>query len=154
MAEAWLAYDSKECQWAPETLRKAEYVVRQYLIPAFENQPIATLDKATAKAALAAMPPSLARKARGYLCRVVDYAIDEKLRPEDAPLVLASKKRGKAAHKEGGHIPAAVDLADVRRVVEAVKSYPTPDGQQQQAMPVMYCARNCATLLQRFRRSA
>ncbi|PJJ97987.1 integrase [Lysobacteraceae bacterium NML75-0749] len=126
VAEAWLAYDNKECQWAPETLRKAEYVVRQYLTPSLHNQPIATLDKATAKAVLANMPPSLARKARGYLCRIVDYAIDEKLRPEDAPLVLAAKKRGKAAHKEGGHIPAAVDLADVRRVVEAVESYPTP----------------------------
>ncbi|MDO4709556.1 MAG: integrase arm-type DNA-binding domain-containing protein [Pseudomonadota bacterium] len=126
IAEAWIAKDSAECQWAPETLRKTEYIVRQYLSPVLRNQPIATLDKATAKAALANMPPSLARKARGYMCRIIDYAIDEKLRPEDAPLVLAVKKRGKAAHKEGGHIPAAVDLADVRRVVEAVESYPTP----------------------------
>lgn len=34
--------------------------------------------------------------------------------------------RGAVPKAEKGHIPAAVDLADVRRVAEAVEHYPTP----------------------------
>ena len=60
--------------------------------------------------------------ARSYLSRLVTYAIQEDLREEGRLLSL----RGAVPKSQKGHIPAAVDVADVRRVAQVVESYPTP----------------------------
>ncbi|MFM0492321.1 integrase arm-type DNA-binding domain-containing protein, partial [Paraburkholderia graminis] len=41
VAQRWLDFKRKE--WADETYRKAEFVVREYLTPALRNKPISTL---------------------------------------------------------------------------------------------------------------
>lgn len=120
VAAAWLA--KMKPGWADETYRKAEYVVEQYLAPALRRQSITALTTKDAADALGKIPPALAVKARGYLGRIVNYAIHEGLREEGRLLAL----RGVLQRVDKGHIPAAVDLADVRRVAQAVEAYPIP----------------------------
>jgi integrase len=106
--------------WADETHRKAAYVVDTYLSPALRRQSVTTLTTKQAADALAGIPPSLAAKARGYLGQIVNYSIHEGLREDGRLLVL----RGVLPKADKGHIPAAVDLADVRKLVKAVADYP------------------------------
>ena len=120
VAAAWLAYRRPE--WTPETYRQADYIVGTYLAPALRQESIATLGSRAATAALQKIPPALAVKARGYLGQIVTYAIREGLRDDGRLLSL----RGSVRKVEKGHIPAAIDLADVRRVLLAVDAYPTP----------------------------
>ncbi len=120
VAQAWLA--KMKPGWADETYRKAAYVIDTYLAPALVRDSITTLTTKQAADALADIPASLAAKARGYLGNIVRYAIREGLRDEGRLLDL----RGVLPRSERGHIPAAVDLADVRDVANAVESYPIP----------------------------
>jgi integrase len=118
VATAWLA--KMKSSWADETYRKATYVVETYLSPTLRRQSITTLTTKQAADALMDIPPSLAAKARGYLGQIVNYAIHEGLREDGRLLVL----RGVLPKTNKGHIPAAVDLADVRKLVKAVADYP------------------------------
>lgn len=120
VAEAWIEHSRRG--WAPATLKKARYIIGDYLIPALRNQSIATLSSKAASDALGKIPPTLAVMARSYLGRIVTYAIQEGLRDDGRLLSL----RGAIPKAEKGHIPAAVNLADVRLVLEAVESYPVP----------------------------
>lgn len=123
VAQAWLASRRKE--WAPETYRKASYVTETYLEPVLRRHSIATLstkDAAHALSEIGAKAPALAAKARQYLGGIVNYAIREGLRDDGRLLSL----RGTVPRHEKGHIPAATDLAMVRRVAQVVSSYPIP----------------------------
>ncbi|OOW65690.1 hypothetical protein Xlen_03895 [Xanthomonas campestris pv. leeana] len=123
VAAAWLA--RMRPSWAEATHRKAQYVVDAYLSPALRRQSIASLTTRQAAEALlqiAGHAPTLAIKARGYLGGIVNYAIQGGLRDDGRVLVL----RGALPRAEKGHIPAAIDLADVRRVSQAVEGYPIP----------------------------
>ncbi|MDR7134403.1 integrase [Lysobacter niastensis] len=118
VASSWLA--KMKPGWADETHRKAAYVVDTYLSPALRRQSVATLTTKQAADALAGIPPSLAAKARGYLNNIVNHAIHEGLREDGRLLSL----RGVLPKAEKGHIPAAVDLADVRKLTKAIEDYP------------------------------
>ncbi|PJK15327.1 integrase [Lysobacteraceae bacterium NML07-0707] len=120
VAGAWMARHRQS--WAPATLKKASYIIDGYLVPALRGQSVATLTSKTASNALGKIPPALAVLARSYLQRIMTYAMQEGLREDGRVLSL----RGAVPKATKGHIPAAVDLVDVRRVVEAVESYPTP----------------------------
>lgn len=120
VAEAWLSKQAPG--WAPATEKKARYIVDAYLAPALRGQSIATLTSKAASDALGKIPPTLAEKARGHLNRIVVYAIQEGLRDEGRLLSL----RGAILKTNKGHIPAAIDLADVRCVIAAVEAYPVP----------------------------
>lgn len=120
VAEAWI--ERNRASWAPATLKKARYIIGDYLTPALRNQSIATLSSKAASDALRKIPPTLAVMARSYLGRIVTYAIQEGLRDDGRLLSL----RGAVQRAEKGHIPAAVNLADVRQVLQAVEGYPVP----------------------------
>lgn len=120
VAEAWI--ERNRASWAPATLKKARYIIGDYLTPALRNESIATLSSKAAADALGKIPPTLAVMARSYLGRIVIYAIQEGLRDDGRLLSL----KGAVQRAEKGHIPAAVDLADVRLVLEAVETYPVP----------------------------
>src|SRR5690348_15284729 len=118
VAAAWLK--KMESEWADATRRKAEYIVNEYLVPKLRHTSIVTLTTKQAADALRGMPPSLAVKARGYLGQIVAYAMQEGLREDGRTLVL----RGVLPKGNGGHIPAAVDVAEVRELVRAIAAYP------------------------------
>ncbi|HEY8229070.1 MAG TPA: integrase arm-type DNA-binding domain-containing protein [Rhodanobacteraceae bacterium] len=118
VAAAWMK--KMECDWADATRRKAAYVVAQYLTPKLRHTSIATLTTKQAADALRSIPPSLAVKARGYLGQIVAYAMQEGLREDGRVLSL----RGALPKADKGHVPAAVDVAEVRVLVRAVAAYP------------------------------
>jgi integrase len=123
VAAAWLARKRKG--WAAETYRKASYVTDTYLVPALRRHSIATLTTKQASDVLgkiAERTPFLAAKARQYLGGIVNFAIQEGLREDGRLLSL----RGAVPKFVKGNIPAAVDLALVREVVQAVENYPEP----------------------------
>lgn len=123
VAAAWLAHKRKE--WATETYRKAVYITDTYLVPELKRHSIATLTTKHAADALvdiAARAPSLAAKARQYLGGIITHGIREGLREDGRLLSL----RGAIPKFEKGHIPAAVDLAEVRKLVQAVNGYAVP----------------------------
>lgn len=123
VAAAWLAF--KRAEWADETYRKAAFVIDTYLSPALRHRSIADLttkQAADALADLARTAPTLAVKARQYLGGIVTYAIRQGLREEGRLLAL----RGALPKHAKGHIPAAVDVADVRAVLLAVDAYSVP----------------------------
>jgi len=123
-AEAWLA--KKRSTVAPETYRKAAYVVNTYLVPKLRRESIATLGSREANAAIdaiVAVAPSLARKARQYLNGIVDEAIHAGLRDDGRRLVLRNQVRGA---RDKGHIPAATKLKDVRSLVRAIEALESP----------------------------
>lgn len=128
VAQQWLTYKLKGAKgkgWAPETHRKAEYVVRKYLSPALRGEPIATLStQAAAKVieSIADHAPNLAAKARQYLGGIVDFAIRRGLREDGRLLSL----RGTLPTYEKGHIPAAIDPDDIRKLVRAIHDYHSP----------------------------
>lgn len=128
VAQRWLARKLKGAKgkgWAPETYRKASYVVDAYLTPALRSQPIATLSTQTAAKVIeeiAEHAPNLAAKARQYLGGIVDFAIKKGLREDGRLLSL----RGTVPHYQKGHIPAAIEPADIRAVVVAIDGYQSP----------------------------
>ena len=68
--------DFKRKEWADETYRKAEFVVREYLTPALRNKPISTLATPEVKPvleAIASHAPNLATKARQFPGGIVTY---------------------------------------------------------------------------------
>lgn len=123
VANQWLEH--KQVGWAPETYRKAKYVVETYLAPKLRKASVATLstkDAAAALAEVAKVAPALAAKARQYLQGIVQFAEQQGLREDGRPLSL----RGVLPAHEKGHIPAATSLKSVTAVVQAIEGYPTP----------------------------
>ena len=120
VSAAWL--EKMKPDWADETYRKAAYVVDTYLTPKLRRASVTTLTTKQAADALAGIPPSLAAKARGYLGQIVTYAMREGLREDGRVLSL----RGALPKADKGHIPAAVDVSDVRKLVQAVAGYEIP----------------------------
>ncbi|NLC59708.1 MAG: tyrosine-type recombinase/integrase, partial [Gammaproteobacteria bacterium] len=123
VAASWL--DFKRPGWAPETYRKAEYVVNDYLVPGLRKRSIATLTTKQAIDALtpiALKAPSLAAKARQYLGGIVDHAIRQGLRDDGRLLSL----RGALPSQQKGHIAAATTEAEAAKVVRAVAAYGSP----------------------------
>lgn len=121
-AAAWLA--KKKPTWAPETYRKACYILEAYLVPALRRCSVATLGSREANEAIdsvIAKAPALGRKARQHLAGIIEEAIHTGLREDGRPLVFRSQPRSREAK---GHIPAATSLKDVRTVVRAIRSYP------------------------------
>ncbi|GGK06944.1 tyrosine-type recombinase/integrase [Luteimonas terricola] len=75
VAADWLAHQKPG--WAPETYRKAAYIVDQYLAEHLKGADIATLGTPEARraiGAIAARVPALAQKARGHLGSIVEFA--------------------------------------------------------------------------------
>lgn len=120
VAEQWMAFKKRE--WAPETYRKARYVLDNYLTPALRRTSIATLTSKEAADALNKLPPSLAEKGRQYLGGMVNFAIRQGLRDEGRLLAL----RGVLPRKAGGHFAAATNVKDVAALAKAIHAYPAP----------------------------
>ena len=123
VAQQWLTFKRKE--WADETYRKAEFVVREYLSPALRNKPISTLATPEVKPVLegiAAHAPNLATKARQYVGGIVTYAIQHGLREDGVPLSL----RGVIPRHKKGHIPAITKPAEITPLVQAISMYKSP----------------------------
>ncbi|WP_027211431.1 tyrosine-type recombinase/integrase [Burkholderia sp. WSM2232] len=123
VAQQWLAFKRKE--WADETYRKAEFVVREYLSPALRDKPISTLATPEVKPALeriAVHAPNLATKARQYVGGIVTYAIQHGLREDGVPLSL----RGVIPRHKKGHIPAITKPAEITPLVQAINMYKSP----------------------------
>lgn len=125
VAQAWLDFRKKD--WAPETYRKAKYVVDTYLIPKLGRYSITSLSSGQATKALeeiAVDTPTLASKARQYVSGIVSYAIRKELREEGKLLSL----RGVVSTRSRGHIPAATDPKEVAarakaQIVAIAKTY-------------------------------
>ncbi|RKE36391.1 integrase [Paraburkholderia sp. BL23I1N1] len=123
VAQRWLDFKHKE--WADETYRKAEFVVREYLTPALRNKPISTLATPEVKPVLEAIAthaPNLATKARQFLGGIVTYAVQNGLREDGAALTL----RGVAPRHKKGHIPAITKPTDIAPLVIAIDAYKSP----------------------------
>ncbi|AXK72032.1 DUF4102 domain-containing protein [Lysobacter sp. TY2-98] len=123
VAHQWLAFKAKE--WAPETLRKATYVVSEYLVPRLKRKSIAALrtrDAAEVLASIAEVAPSLAVKARQYLAGIVDFAIKRGMREDGRTLSLKGTvpKHGKS------HISAATEMRELRNLLIALRDYRSP----------------------------
>ena len=122
-AERWLAVNRK--RWAPETLRKAQYVVDTYLLPTLRRQSIATFssqDGAKVIENIDGHSPSLAAKARQYLGGIVKQAIRDGLR-EDGRFLSLEKTVTTTGR---GSIPAATKPQEVKALIRAIDAYPTP----------------------------
>ena len=123
VAQSWLDFKRKE--WADETYRKAEFVVREYLTPALRNKPISTLATPEVKPvleAIASHAPNLATKARQYVGGIVTYAIQNGLREDGAALTL----RGVVPRHRKGHIRAITRPADIGPLALAIDAYRSP----------------------------
>jgi integrase len=123
VAQRWLDFKRKE--WADETYRKAEFVVREYLTPALRNKPISTLATPEVKPVLEAIAthaPNLATKARQYVGGIVTYAVQNGLREDGATLTL----RGIVPRHKKGHIPAITEPADIGPLALAIDAYKSP----------------------------
>jgi hypothetical protein len=123
VAQRWLDFKRKE--WADETYRKAEFVVREYLTPALRDKPISTLATPEVKPvleAIASHAPNLATKARQYVGGIVTYAAQNGLRADGAALTL----RGVVPRHKKSHIPAITKPADIAPLVLATDAYKSP----------------------------
>ncbi|RZF30445.1 DUF4102 domain-containing protein [Paraburkholderia sp. UYCP14C] len=123
VAKRWLEFKRKE--WADETYRKAEFVVREYLIPALQSKPISTLTTPEVKPiieAIASHAPNLATKARQYVGGIVTYAVQNGLREDKSALML----RGVVPRHNKGHIPAITRPADIGPLAIAINAYKSP----------------------------
>lgn len=123
VAGDWLALNKPG--WAPETYRKASYVIEQYLAPQLKGADIATLATPEARRAIgsvATRAPALAQKARGHLGSIIEFAIHRGLREEGRNLSLkgAVPKHGK------GHIAAATNPEEIRSLLKAIDAYDSP----------------------------
>lgn len=122
-AVRWI--EVKRKAWAPETLRKAQFVVDTYLIPALRRKSITTLtsqDAAAVVEAINAQAPPIAAKARQYLGGIVKQAIRDNLREDGKLLSLEGTVNNKAKHS----IPAATNPREVAALVKAIDGYPVP----------------------------
>jgi integrase len=122
-ARRWLA-DSRP-HWAEETYRKARLVVEGYFVEEIGDLDIRTLQTKDVRALLLRMAeskPQLARKAKQYVGRIVEQAINEGLRPEESALRL---NRLLPARRPG-HMPAITEdearLGDLMRAIDAYKN--------------------------------
>lgn len=123
VAADWLA--EARPSWAPETYRKAAYVVDTYLVPKLRRESFATLSTPVAVRALGSIAeaaPSLASKARQYLGQMVGYAIRHGLRDDGRLLNL----RGALPKSDKGHIPAATTPNEAQALVRAIAAYDSP----------------------------
>ncbi len=123
VAADWLA--EKWPGWAPATQRKAAYIVSRYLSPSLKGCDVSTLSTPEARrtiAKIAARAPDLARKARGHLGAILEYATHSGLRDEGRALSL----KGAVPAHEKGHIPAETNPAGVRELVRAIYAYDSP----------------------------
>ena len=123
VAADWLA--EKRPGWAPETHRKAAYIVGRYLSPSLKGCDVSTLATPEARrtiAKIAARAPALAHKARGHLGAILEYAIHSGLRDEGRALSL----KGAVPTHEKGHIAAATSPARIRELVRAIYAYDSP----------------------------
>ncbi|WP_256583888.1 tyrosine-type recombinase/integrase [Burkholderia singularis] len=123
VAKRWLEFKHKE--WADETYRKAEFVVREYLSPPLRNKPVATLATPDIKPVLeniASHAPNLAAKARQYIGGIVTFAIQHGLRDDGLSLSLS----GVIPRHKKGHIPAITKPGDIAPLVRAINDYQSP----------------------------
>jgi integrase len=123
VAEDWLTFKRKG--WAPETARKAEFVMARYLLPALRGQSITTLnskDAARVIGSIAESAPNLAAKARQYLGGMVTYAMQQGLRDDGRLLAL----RGAVPRIDKGNIPAATTPAEIVKLLHALDAYDSP----------------------------
>jgi len=123
VAMEWLAFKGRE--WAPETLRKATFVTETYLVPRLRRVSIARLstrEAADVITLIAEKAPSLAVKARQYLSGIVEHAVRLGLREDGRTLSL----RGTVPRHEKRHIAAATSTKELKALVLALRSYPSP----------------------------
>ncbi|WP_240975814.1 tyrosine-type recombinase/integrase [Paraburkholderia aromaticivorans] len=123
MAQRWLDFKRKE--WADETYRKAEFVVREYLNLALRYKPISTLATPEVKPvleAIASHAPNRATKARQFFAGIVTYAVQNGLREDGAALTL----RGGEPRHDKGQIPAITTLGDIAPLALAIDAYKSP----------------------------
>jgi integrase len=121
VARAWLEHKSKG--WSHATYRKAELVLRNYLLPHLGKRDVADLTSAEAVRVLRAMAstPDLAKKARQCLQSIVRHAIREGLRDEGRVLLIDDEALPPA---KKGHFAAATTPEEVARVMAAINAYP------------------------------
>jgi integrase len=121
VARAWLEHKAKG--WSHASRRKADYVLRAYVLPTLGSRDVATLTSAEAARVLRAMEgtPDLARKARQYLQGIVRHAIREGLRDEGRVLLIDDEALPPA---KKGHFAAATTPEEVARVMAAINAYP------------------------------
>ncbi|PWV41063.1 integrase [Achromobacter xylosoxidans] len=120
LSEAWLSF--RKASWAPESYRKAQYVVRKLLQPAIGERDMRTLrspDVTDTLRDIAAATPSLAKKAQQYLNGVIEYCIHEGVRSDDQVLRL----KGVLPSHAGGHVPAVTRQQDVGRLMRTIQTY-------------------------------
>jgi len=120
LSEAWLA--SRKSGWAPESYRKAQYVIQKLLQPAIGERDMRKLrspDVTDTLRGIAATTPSLAKKAIQYLNGVVDYCIHEAIREDDQVLRL----KGVLPRHRGGHVPAVTREQDVGQLMRTIQAY-------------------------------
>lgn len=118
-ARRWLV--DNQPRWAEETYRKARLVVEGYFVEEIGDLDIRNLQGKDVRPLLLRMnenTPPLARKAKQFICRIVDQAIDEGLRPEESRLRLDRLFPTRRA----GHMPAVTDnesrLGDLMRAID------------------------------------
>lgn len=119
ISEAWLA---SRTELAPESYRKARYVVQKLLQPVIGARDMRTLrspDVTDMLRGIAATTPSLAKKAIQYLNGIVDYCIHEGVREDDQVLRL----KGVLPRHRGGHVPAITRQQEVGQLMRTIQAY-------------------------------
>ncbi len=129
VANDWLKEREAEAEagaMSKSTLRKMQLEVGKYLSPDpdLRKRPVATLESGEANKALKklASKRSLAVKARQYLTSIIAYAIKGKLRGEGMFLTLDKV----SSNDQGDVFPAATEPREMRALLRAIDSYPTP----------------------------
>lgn len=123
VSAAWL--ERNRPGWAPDTYRKATYVVEQYLQPELKGKDVATLGTPEVRRAIekiGARAPALAQKARGYMGSIIEFAIYNGMREEGRFLSL----KGSVPKRDKGHIAAATNLDEIRELLKAIDGYDSP----------------------------
>jgi integrase len=121
VAADWL--ESKRPIWTVGTYEKAMTIFRSCLLPELGHLDMATLLRADLLPVLRGLPPSYRHKAKSYLVGMVEFAIDARLRDESKPLAFA---RGALGSRKRKNMPAAIDPAALRDVLQVVDNYPIP----------------------------
>lgn len=123
MAESWLEFKQKE--WAPDTYRKADYIIHSYLIPALKDSPVSTLASKGVQPVLMTIfekAPALATKARQYLSGIIALAILKGIREDGKVLML----RGAIPKYESGNLPAITKPSEIGGLVRAIRAHEAP----------------------------